>query len=65
MGNIVNTVLYPSEQGQIRTAEEEDQSIDLYTYDLETTNFAPSQSQSATPIREAERAVQRYFGQTP
>ena len=65
LGNIVNTVLYPSEQGQIRTPDEADQSIDLYTYDLETTNFAPSQQQSATPIREAKRAVLNYFGQTP
>ena len=65
LGNIVNTVLYPSEQGQIRTPAEADQSIDLYTYDLETTNFAPSTAQSATPIQEAERAVMRYFGQGP
>ncbi|MDF1781667.1 MAG: patatin-like phospholipase family protein [Alcanivoracaceae bacterium] len=62
LGNIVNTVLYPSEQGQIRTPDEAEQSIDLYTYDLETTNFAPTAAQSQTPIQEAERAVLRYFG---
>ena len=65
LGNIMGTVLYPSEEGQIRNQDEKDQSIDLYTYDLETTNFAPSSSDSATPISEAENSVNTYFSQTP
>jgi NTE family protein len=65
LGNLVDTVLYPSEQGQIRTADEEEQTIDLFTYDLETTEFAPSPAKRATPVAEAERAVDRYFGVAP
>ncbi len=62
LGNIMGTILYPSEEGQIRSDEERSQTIDLYTYDLETTEFAPPPSRSATPVAEAERAVTTYFG---
>jgi hypothetical protein len=61
LGNIMGTVLFPSEEGQIRSVEERSQTIDLYTYDLETTEFAPPPSKSATPVAEAERAVRKYF----
>ena len=44
--NIMDIVLYPSEEGQIRTKEKRDQAIDLYIYDLETTEFAPPSSKS-------------------
>jgi NTE family protein len=64
LGNTANTVLYPSEQGQIRTPDEADQSIDLYTYDLSTTEFAPPPAKQATPVRQAEQAVNTYFGVT-
>ena len=65
LGNVMGTVLYPSEEGQIRNQDEREQTIDLYTYDLATTEFAPPPSKSATPIAEAERAVNTYFTQTP
>lgn len=65
LGDVMNTVLYPSEEGQIRSQSEREQSIDLYTYDLSTTDFAPPASASGTPIREAERSVDAYFGSTP
>ena len=65
LANLRDTVLYPSEQGQIRTADEADQTIDLFTYDLETTEFAPSSAKWATPVAEAERAVDRYFRVSP
>ncbi len=61
LGDIMGTVLFPSEEGQIRNPDELDQTIDLYTYDLKTTEFAPSPSVSATPIAEAERSVISYF----
>jgi predicted acylesterase/phospholipase RssA len=62
MANIMGTVFYPSEEGQIRNDDERSQTIDLFTFDLSTTDFAPPPSKSATPIAEAERAVRRYFG---
>ncbi|GLQ74393.1 patatin-like phospholipase family protein [Vibrio penaeicida] len=65
LGDVLGTVLYPSEEGQIRSQDERDQSIDLYTYDLATTEFAPPASKSATPIAEAERSVDAYFSQSP
>ncbi|BDU39356.1 patatin-like phospholipase family protein [Vibrio nigripulchritudo] len=65
LGDVLGTVLYPSEEGQIRNSDERDQSIDLYTYDLATTEFAPPASKSATPIAEAERSVDRYFAASP
>lgn len=61
LGNLIDALLYPSEQGQIRTADEVNQTINLYTYDLDTTEFAPPEAKRATPIAEAERAVDRYF----
>lgn len=63
LGNIMGTVLFPSEEGQIRNEQERSQTIDLYTYDLETTEFAPPSSKSATPVAEAERALRAYFSQ--
>lgn len=65
LDDVMGTVLYPSEEGQIRSPDERDQSIDLYTYDLKTTEFAPPPSASATPIAQAERSVRAYFGGTP
>lgn len=65
LGNILGTVLFPSEEGQIRSQDERDQTIDLHTYDLSTTEFAPPASLSATPIAEAERSVDRYFSAAP
>lgn len=62
LGNITGTVLYPSEEGQIRSPDEREQTIDLRTYDLATTEFAPSREKRARPIAEAERAVNAYFG---
>lgn len=56
-----NTVLYPSEQGQLRTVAEESQTIDLYTYELETTEFAPPPAKSKQPIEAAEKSVMSYF----
>jgi predicted acylesterase/phospholipase RssA len=56
-----DTVLYPSEGGQLRSPDEAEQTIDLYTYNLETVEFAPSPTKSRLPIAEAEVSVLRYF----
>jgi len=61
LGNVMETVLYPSEEGQIRTQDERDQTIDLLTYGLKTTNFAPTMGQRMKPIKKAEEKVNRYF----
>jgi NTE family protein len=60
-GNIFETFMFPSEEGQIRSQDEAEQTIDLKTYDLETVEFAPSAEKRKIPIREAEKAVMDYF----
>lgn len=62
MVDMVSTMLFPSEQGQIRSAEEQEQTIDLYTYDLKTLEFAPSREKRTKPVDEAANAVRSYFG---
>jgi predicted acylesterase/phospholipase RssA len=61
LGDLLDTMLSTAESGQIRSIEEADQTIELYTYDLETTDFAPSESVKKKPIFEAEQAVRSYF----
>lgn len=58
--DIVETLLYPAEAGQIRTPEEKEQTIELYTHDLETTDFSPSAELKSGPIREAQKAVTEF-----
>jgi NTE family protein len=61
MQSILATVLAPSEEGQIRTPAEKEQTIDLYTETLETTEFAPSEAKSRVPIENARRKMYNYF----
>lgn len=61
LADVLNSFMYPSEEGQILNSEERDQTINLYTYDLETVEFAPSEAKRAVPIEEAEKAVHEYF----
>lgn len=60
-GMLLNTLMYPAEGGQIRTPLEELRTINLYTYDLSMLNFAPSESDSHEPVKQAAIAVQKYF----
>ena len=60
-GDLINTMLYPSEPGQIRSPEEEEQTIDLFTYDLETLDFSPPLEKRKVPIDAAADAVHSYF----
>jgi len=59
--DLVETILSPSEKGQIRTKEEMDQTIDLDTGELETTEFAPGPEKSSKPIADARQTLERYF----
>lgn len=61
VGDMLGTMLYSGEQGQIRSAEEQEQTIDLYTYELETLEFASSLEKRTKPIEEAANAVRSYF----
>lgn len=61
IGNLMGTMLYPSEDGQIRSHEEKQQTINLQTNNLSTFDFAPSATDTAKPIAEAEKSVNAYF----
>jgi hypothetical protein len=60
-----DTLLYPSEQGQIRTPSEKDQTIELFTDTLELLDFAPPEEKRAKPIMQAEEDVLGYFHLPP
>jgi predicted acylesterase/phospholipase RssA len=61
LGMFGDAILYPSESGQLRTAGEAEQTIDLYTYKLETTDFAPPKEKSEPAIKYAEQRVLQDF----
>lgn len=63
--NTLNTALFYSEYGQVLSKDEIDQCIHLYTYDLETTIFAPNSSLRKEPIIEAYFDVISRFDQSP
>jgi NTE family protein len=64
LSDVLETTLYPANEGQILTPQEMAQTIPLWTYDLDTTDFAPPTSASAKPIENAERVVMRYLSGT-
>lgn len=64
-GDVLGTLMYPAEDGQIRSPDEIDQTIELNTFCLSTTEFAPSADKRRRPIAEAEKAVLGYFRQLP
>jgi hypothetical protein len=55
----------PARGIELRTEAEVDQSIELYTYELKTTDCAPPPDKQRQPIQEAERSVNRYFDFNP
>jgi hypothetical protein len=58
LSDLLDTALYPSEDGQIRTSQEKAQTIELYTY---TIDFAPKPEKKNRPIKEARLTVKEYF----
>lgn len=52
---------YPSEEGQLRTKRERDQTVELYCQKLETLNFTPSKAISDPPVAAARKALADYF----
>ena len=52
---------YPAEEGQLRTRQERDQSIELYCQKLETLNFTPAKAVADPPTQAAEKKVLAYF----
>jgi hypothetical protein len=63
LGDVLDTLLTPSEEWQIRTPQERSQLIELFTWDLSTTEFAPPQSKSDWPVKNAKEVVAKYFAE--
>lgn len=65
LGQLADAIMSPSEEGQIRTADEQNQIIELFTGELSTTEFAPPRSKWEWPVNNAKEVVSRYFAQPP
>ena len=66
LGNVVDTLMFPSEQGQIRTpqgGEPDHRPLHLRTENHK--RFAPPPDKTEKPIKEAELAVHKHFGHVP
>lgn len=61
LGELLETLLYPSEEGQIRSPAERAQTVELFTYALTTLDFAPADELRKQPIAEAEKSIRKYF----
>lgn len=62
MGNLVGTMMFFSEDGQVRTKREFEQTITIDTGSLGTLDFAPSRTKGEAPIRNAyQKTIQRLF----
>ncbi len=61
--DFLGALLFPSEEGQIRSESERSQTIELFTYKLDTLNFAPTKEQKMEAIPQARDSVIRYFKQ--
>lgn len=65
LGSFVDTVFYPSEEGQLRSEEEAEQTISLNTFNLSTFDFAPPRSERDRAARAARESTYRYFRLVP
>jgi predicted acylesterase/phospholipase RssA len=61
LGRFVNTLMYPSESGQIRNAEEQEQTVDIDTGKLSTLVFSPSDDVKRPVIDKALKKMESYF----
>lgn len=61
-GGLLRTLLTPGNEGQLRTDQERQQTIPLYTYDLSLFEFAPDQSVYSKPVESARQDVLKRFG---
>lgn len=52
---------YPAEEGQLRTRQERDQTVELFCQKLETLNFTPAKAISDPPIAAAQKKLAAYF----
>jgi len=58
---LADVVTSPAEEGQIRTPDERNQLIELFTGDLSLTEFSPPPSKYEWPVRNAKEVVSAYF----
>ncbi|MBA3899308.1 MAG: patatin-like phospholipase family protein [Bacteroidetes bacterium] len=61
LGNTMGSLMYFAEEGQIRTPKEKDQTIELYSYGIETLEFSPDEHLRKGVIKKAYDKVKAYF----
>ncbi|MFW9929638.1 MAG: patatin-like phospholipase family protein [Candidatus Thorarchaeota archaeon] len=61
LGSFVETLFYPQEKGQIRSEQEDLQTVNLDTYKLTTLDFNPPPNIRKEAIENAETKVMDYF----
>lgn len=59
LGELFGTVLWPAEDGQIRTQEERDRTIEYFSYDVDMLNFSPQADLKKFIIQRAERKTKQ------
>lgn len=59
--NLFDTFMYPSEEGQIRSLEEKEKTIELLTYSLSVSDFNPIETLRKKPIEEAYNKVREQI----
>jgi predicted acylesterase/phospholipase RssA len=64
LGALVNTIMSTSERGQMRTLQEEKQTIILPTGRLSTLNFTPEEEVLESSMVDSAFAVRKYFGKS-
>ena len=64
LSGLAQSLLYPSNAGQIRTPLEDAKIVNLFTYNLKLLNFKPTPNDRLSAIRDAEIKTRDYFKQS-
>jgi predicted acylesterase/phospholipase RssA len=60
-GGLLATILVHGNKGQLRSYDEEQQTIPLFTFNLSLFDFSPSANVSDKPLKAARTSVLQYF----
>lgn len=61
LAELAGSLMYPAEEGQLRTRQEHDQTIELFCHELATGDFTPKKDLYDPPIAAAQEAVKAYW----
>ena len=61
ISKILSSLMYYSEDGQIRMPEEKEQVLELYSYTIDTLNFSPDEAEKEYVIEQAKNTTLDFF----